>query len=239
MQPGPAPYYQPQPLPKPKRTNCLKPIIGCVFGPVLAIALVVGCLIAILSALSVQGPEPPLGSDFEPDPTAAAQYESNIVNSLAQSVTNGDGTFSVQMDDQALSSWITEEYDTLFEEYDIPEPFLWQYDEPNFQIRFNDGQILFYVENEVPFVTLSGMLTAEVSVPTTDLTVYILDIDIIKFEAMGLDFEDDSTTISAWLTELITDQIEQYRQEAGLGDIEVTNVRSEDGILTIQGRVVN
>ncbi len=231
-----SPYHQAA-LPKAKRTNCLKPIVGCVFGPVLAVGLVLGCALACLSALTLRGPQPPLGKNYEPDPTAAAQYEQSVINSLRQSVST-NGTFTIQMEDRALSAWLNTEYKTLFETYDIPQPFLWEQSEPQFQIRFDDDQILFYVENQIPLLTLNAMLTAEVKPPSTDLTIYLVAVDILKIESMGFSIEDDSATISAWIAQLLTAQIEEYQLEAGLENVEITGVSAQDGNLTLSGQVV-
>lgn len=229
------PYYQPT-LPRAKRTTCLKPLVGCTVGPLLAVGLVLGCALACLSSFTLQGPNPPLGQDYEPNPTEAVLYEQSIASSLQQSVAF-NGTFTIQIEDRTLSSWLNTNYETLFEDYDIPQPFLWDQSEPQFQIHFDDDRIFFYVENEVPFVTLNAMLTASVSPPNTDLTAYLIDVDIIRIESMGIDVEDDSVTISAWVIELITDQVEAYRVEAGLGEIVISEVSAQDGILTLRGQV--
>lgn len=236
MQPQPQPYYA-LPLPKAKRTNCFKPLVGCTLGPLLVMALGLTCIFACISIVTMQGPEPPLGDDFEPNPVEAAVYEESVIQSLEQAV-NSDGTFTVQIAAEGLSSWINTEYKTLFEEYDIPRPFIWDYSNPQFQIGFENGVILFYVENQIALVTASGLVTAAVAPPNTELNDYLIDIDIVSIESMGINLEDDSLTLSAYLTELITDQLEQYQTETGVSNLEVTEVTSEDGVLTLRGRIV-
>ncbi len=233
----PFPYAQPSRLPKPKRTNCLKPIVGCILGPMLSVGIIFGCLLACISTLSLQGPTPPLGKNFEPNPTEAALHEQSIVNALQSALASTNNSFTIQIEERALSSWINTEYKRLFETYDIPQPFLWEYSEPEFQVSFENEQILFYVENHLPLLTLNGLLTAQISPPNTELTTYLVDVDIVKIESMGLAIEDDSATISAWITEIISDQIEDYRTSLGIENLEITEVIAQDGILTLRGQI--
>lgn len=238
MQPPypPPPYYAP-PLTKVKRTNCFKPLIGCTLGPLLVVGVALACVFACLSVFTMRGPEPPLGDDYKPDPTQAARYEQSVIRSLEQAV-NSDGSFTVQIEAEQLSSWLNVEYETLFEKYEIDRPFLWEYSDPQFQVGFEDGEILFYVENQIALVTASGLVTAVVAPPNSELNDYLIDIDILNIESMGIDLEDDSVTLSAYLSELITDQLTAYKDQIGIGELEVTAVTSEDGVLTLSGQIV-
>lgn len=230
--------YAPAPppsLPPPKRNNCLKPIIGCTMGPLLLLTVVVGCVGLCLTFVASRGPESPLGDDFEPDPTAAAQYEEDILNDLADAA--GSETFSISIEQEALSSWINLNYEDVFERYEVSLPDYWDYADPTFQIGFDDNRIYFYVSNDVPLVNLGTLVTAEVFPPNAAFTNYLIGIDILRIEAGGFRLDEDSATISARLSEIITDRIEYYRDEAGLGTIAVTAVQAREGILTISGTI--
>ena len=230
--------YMPQqaaPLPPPKRTNCLKPVVGCILGPLLLATTGFACVVLCLAFIASRGPERPLGNDFEPDPTAAAQYEQDIIEDL-QNASAGS-PFIITINENALSSWLNLEYEELFERYDITLPDYWSYADPVFQVGFDDGHIYFYVENDVPVVSLGTLITAEVFVPNPAFTDYLIGIDIVRIEAGGFNLEEDSATISARLSELITDRIEEYRADVDLNAITVTSVDANDGILTISGTI--
>lgn len=223
-------------LPSPKRTNCFKPLVGCTLGPLLAIATVFLCVGLCLVVLSARGPEPPLG-DFEPDPTAAAVYEQQVLNELSNSAARGDGLFTLQLEEAALSSWLNAEYETLFEEYDITQPAVWNYSTPEFQVSFADELIYFYVGNNVPIINTSILITARAFPPTSTFTTTLIDVEVVSIEAGGFSLEEDSATIGARLSELITDQILDYQQQANINEIQVSSVVVGNGILTISGTI--
>jgi hypothetical protein len=223
-------------LPSPKRTNCFKPLVGCVLGPLLTLGTLLLCVVLCLALFSARGPEPPLG-DFEPDPTAAAQYERQVLNDLSAAAASRDGLFTVQIEQKALSSWLNTEYDTLFEEYDITRPVIWDYSTPEFQVQFADGQIYFFVGNNIPVVNTNFLITARAFPPTTAFTTALIEVEVISIETGGFQLEEDSATIGARLSELITDQIIAYKQQANIESITVTTVTAANGVLTISGTI--
>lgn len=224
-------------LPSPKRTNCLKPLVGCTAGPTLLVMGILVCLVACLAVLSANGPEPPLGDDFEPDSTLAAQYEQQILDDLTNASTSGNGLFTLQIEQRALSSWLNAEYEGLLETYDIAYPPIWNYRDPEFQVSFVNDQILFYVDTNVPAINTAVLVTARAFPPTIGNPDIIIDIDITNIEAVGFNLEDDSATLSADLSRVITDQIRQYQRDTGVGTITVTSIFTTNGVMTISGSV--
>ncbi len=222
-----------------QRTNCFKPMVACVLGPILAMTCLVGCACACVGVLAFTSPAPP-DPEFEPSRTLAQSYEDSIVDTLQNAVSTG-GTFILNIQDDAFASWLNLEYKDLAEKYDLVGRDSWQGMDPEFQVQFDNGEIQLYVGQDIAFFTLGSLVAAELSPPASEFSPYLIDINITTIKIGGLEFDESSSrrSLERRLAEVLTDRLEAFVQlTAGIERIEIDTVLAEDGILTLTGHTV-
>ncbi|NDJ85201.1 MAG: hypothetical protein GYB66_04895 [Chloroflexi bacterium] len=238
MQPSPN-YYQQVMIPQTRRKgpNCLKPVIGCTFGPILLVLLIGACSFACLAALALSGSDA-LYDNFEPDRAEAQTYENSIENTLQTALSSGSGRFTLRIREREFSSWLNYEYQDLFAKYDMTGDENWEYVDPEFQVRFRNDQVHFYAGNQFAVVTLGTVIKAEVAPPPKELSRFLVDINITEVTIGGLNLGNDSfSSLENDLAEILTDQIETYAVQAEISDISIESVEAREGILTITGQI--
>lgn len=216
-------------------SSCFKPIFACLLAPVLLFLCIAACGVACVAAVAMGSPKP-LDKDFKPSQAQAQAYENSISTALS-SVTPGNGQFTIRMQEDEFASWLNYQYKDLMEKYFEGDNESIQNLDLVFQAEFDNQQIAFYAETKVALFKVAALIRAEVSPPQGNLSATLLDVNIVSFKLAALDVTDGQSGFEDDLAKVLTDRLQEFADAAGGDRITITQVDSQNGVLTLTGQL--
>lgn len=228
-------FQQPIAVPQQSGSNCAKPIFACVIGPLLLLGCLVGTACACVFVVARGNPDP-LYEDYEPNQELADNYERSIINSI--NIAPQGGAFEISIQDEEFSSWLNIKGEELLDQIDVGNRRFNERARPSeYQVRFEDQEIQFYILFDLPLFDLAALITAEVSPSSDPTSDSIIELEVTGFKFGSLDIlsaveGEFETDLGDLFVDRFLNEIEETR---GTRDVSITSINVDNGVMAIQG----